>query len=175
MIALHLLLLLMWVQMMSPSSRLAQYARWNKVRQETGYRSQYEADVAAILSASVEGVKYEALRIPYTVNICATYKPDFVLPQQAIMLEVKGEFRKDDRDKMQRIKAQYPHLDIRIMFQNPKAKVAGKLTAAVWADNNGFPWCKGPSLPLEWVQHKPCAKSRKAFDKVCDDALPPSV
>lgn len=160
--------------MMYRFSRAAQYAKWNAVRAATGYRSQYEADVAAALATTGEDIQYEALRIPYVVNICATYKPDFVLPKQAIMLEVKGEFRKEDRDKMQRVKAQYPHLDIRILFQAPKGKVAGKLTAAEWADNNGFPWCKGPSLPPEWFKHKPSAKSRKAFDKVCEDARPPA-
>ena len=154
-------------------SRAAQYAKWNKVRKETGYRCQYEADIAAFLAESGVTSKYEPWRIPYVVNISAVYKPDWTLPDQCIVIEAKGEFRKEDRDKMLRVKGQYPHLDIRIVFQQPTAKVAGKTTCAMWAENNGFLWCKGPKLPTEWLTHKPGARSRKAFAKVCENAAPP--
>ena len=37
----------------SSRSRAAQFARWNEVRRRTGYRSQYEADIAAALELSL--------------------------------------------------------------------------------------------------------------------------
>lgn len=159
---------------MTCRSRAAQFARWNKVRRETGYRCQYEADVAAGLAADGVETSYEALRIPYVVNICAAYKPDWALHEQAIMLEVKGEFRKEDRDKMLLVKQQHPHLDIRLMFQRPGGKVTQKLTYAMWAEKNGFPWCQGPRLPDDWRRHKPGVLSRMAFAAAVTRSSPPA-
>ena len=157
------------------NGRSAQYAKWNAARKATGYRSQYEADIAASLTTQGVASCYEPCRIPYTVNVCATYKPDWTLPDQAIVLEAKGEFSKADRDKMMIIKAQYQHLDIRFMFQNPNQKVAGRQTCAGWADRHGFKWCKGPALPPDWITHKPGVRSRKAFDAVAKAAEAPHV
>ena len=150
----------------SRTGRAAQFARWNAVRAATGYRSQFEADVAAALKASAPDVAYEPVRIPYTVTLNPTYKPDWALPSQAVFLEAKGEFPKADRDKMLLLKQQYPHLDIRFIFQNPNARTAGRQTCAKWAEEYGFKWCKGPGIPPAWLKHKPGVRARKAFDAV---------
>lgn len=86
--------------------RAAQYARWNEVRRRTGYRSRFEADIAETLKGT--GAVYESARLPYSVTLTATYKPDWLLPDQCIVLEAKGELDKADRDKMQLIRQQYP-------------------------------------------------------------------
>ena len=45
----------------SSRSRAAQFARWNEVRRRTGYRSQFEADIAAALEGT--GAAYESSRL----------------------------------------------------------------------------------------------------------------
>lgn len=82
----------------SSRSRAAQFARWNEVRRRTGYRSQFEADIAAALEGT--GAAYESSRLPYSVTTTATYTPDWLLPDQCILIEAKGELGKADRDKM---------------------------------------------------------------------------
>ena len=107
----------------SSRSRAAQYARWNEVRRRTGYRSQFEADIAASLEGT--GAAYESARLPYSVTTTATYTPDWILPGQCILIEAKGELGKADRDKMLLIRQQYPHLDIRFVLQARRQEQAG--------------------------------------------------
>ena len=145
----------------SSRSRAAQFARWNEVRRRTGYRSQFEADIAAALEGT--GAAYESSRLPYSVTTTATYTPDWVLPDQCILIEAKGELGKADRDKMQLIRQQYPHLDIRFVLQTPNAKLTKTVTQADWCEKNGFPWCKGPGIPDGWLKHRPGVRSRRAF------------
>ena len=145
----------------SSRSRAAQFARWNEVRRRTGYRSQFEADIAAALEGT--GATYESARLPYSVTTTATYTPDWILPVQCILIEAKGELSKADRDKMQLIRQQYPHLDIRFVLQTPNAKLTKTVTQADWCEKNGFPWCKGPSIPDDWLRHRPGIRSRRAF------------
>lgn len=147
-------------------NRYAQYAKWNAVRRETGFRSGFEAEVGSLLET--HGALYEPVRIRYDLHLSATYTPDWLLPAQCIVLEAKGRFPKEDRDKLLLIKQQYPDLDIRIIFQSLNAKTSPKVgqTYAQWAAANGFPCCKGPSLPEDWLHHKPSARSRKAFEAV---------
>lgn len=147
----------------SGRGRAAQFARWNAVRAATGYRSQFEAEIAAALAASGTEADYEPARIPYNIHLTAHYTPDWLLPAQAIVLEAKGRFTKADRDKMLLVKQQHPHLDIRLIFQAPNAKTAGRQTCAAWADKHGFPWC-GPDIPADWLRHKPGVRARRAFD-----------
>ena len=130
----------------SSNSRAAQFARWNEVRRRTGYRSQFEADIAAALEGT--GAAYESSRLPYSVTTTATYTPDWLLPDQCILIEAKGELGKADRDKMQLIRQQYPHLDIRFVLQTPNAKqsqrpsrkrTGARKTASRGARGRGFP------------------------------------
>lgn len=49
------------------------------------------------------------------------------------------------------VKAQYPSLDIRMVFWNAKAPISkgSKTTYAMWATKNGFPWSHR-TIPPEW-------------------------
>lgn len=87
------------------------------------------------------------------------YTPDFVLPN-GIIIEAKGIFEREDRQKHLLIKMQYPDLDIRFVFQNPKLKLykGSKTTYADWADKNGFKystrqipeaWFREPKKPMK--------------------------
>jgi hypothetical protein len=142
-----------------PSSRLR--AAWGKVHSETGFRSGYEVEVAKHLPSSA---LYEPHRLPYSITQVASYLPDWVLPEQAIVLEAKGRFTLEDRKKMLAVRNQYPDLDIRLLFQRSSQKVTKALTAEAWCKKNGFLCAQGPEIPLEWLKHKPSKKSRAAFD-----------
>ena len=119
--------------------RTKQYKRWASLRRNTGFRSQFEADINAGLPEG--SARYEAVHIPYKVSVQRRYTPDWILPQQAIMIEAKGRFTKADRDKMLLVKNQWPDLDIRLVFMSLTAKVTKAMTVADWAKQHGFPCC----------------------------------
>lgn len=58
--------------------------------------------------------EYEPKKLVYTLH--KFYIPDIELPNK-ILLECKGEFNKEDRDKMLAVRAMNPKLDIRMVFQ----------------------------------------------------------
>lgn len=152
-------------KMLRFSSRWRQYAAWNKVREEAGFRSGYEAEVQKRLP---EGVLYESIKIPYHIELNANYTPDWIMPSQCILIEAKGEFRMEDRNKMLILKREYPDLDIRLLFQNPRTKLrkGAVSTYEDWCRKNGFPCAKGPGIPEEWLKHKPTAKQKCAFERI---------
>ena len=143
---------------------------WAKVRRETGYRSGYEKDVAEALSEAVPSAQYEAAVLRYEVHAWRRYLPDFLLPEQAIVIEAKGQLTTEDRAKMLLLKRQFPTLDIRILLQNPKDKLTPRMTAGDWCEKTGFPFAKGPNIPEAWVCHRPSSTRRAAFD-ACFPAL----
>ena len=54
------------------------------------------------------------------------------------------------------------------LFQSLTARTSPKIgqTYAQWAAAHGFPCCKGPAVPEDWLKHKPSARSRKAFEAI---------
>ena len=92
--------------------------------------------------------QYESRALPYRIE--AIYTPDFILPN--CMVETKGLFSPEDRRKMLAVKACHPDADIRLCFQNAKAKLSKaprSLTYGQWADRHGFAWCEG-HIPTAW-------------------------
>lgn len=153
----------------SYSGCLSQFKAWNKVRAATGYRSKLEVQVAALLE-NVEAL-YEPIRIPYQISATAHYKPDWILPEQAIVLEAKGEFKTSDRQKMLLVKQQYPDLDIRLVFGRSATRIGSrsKTTYKMWCARNGFPCCDVRSIPPSWLTHTPTAKAKKALEMFLKD------
>lgn len=80
-----------------------------------------------------------------------TYRPDFWLTN-TLAVETKGLFQRDDRHKMELVKAQHPELDIRMVFSNANAKIAkGSPTSyAVWCETHGIQWAN-KVIPVEWL------------------------
>ncbi len=101
------------------------------------------------------------------------YIPDFILgctkkphsledlPKGAIILELKGFLDHEDRRKLLAVKAQYPDLDLRLVFmqnnyvyKNRKGKRRTKdcedLRYLQWAEQNGFKACVG-KVPDAWI------------------------
>ena len=115
------------------------------------YRSKFEAGIAATLLKKKVAFSYESLDLKYIIS--STYKPDFILSQNGIIIETKGYLSKEDRRKMLAVKAANPSLDIRFCFQNAKTKLSrGKkrsLSYGQWATKNGFLWCD-KTIPSDW-------------------------
>ena len=90
-------------------------------------------------------------KIPESVH---KYTPDFIL-SNGIIIEAKGLFEPDDRKKHLLIKAQYPHLDIRFIFSNPRNKLykGSKTTYADWCVKYGFKYAS-KTIPLSWFKER---------------------
>lgn len=117
-----------------------------------GFRSGLEELNAAHLKANRQRVTFERVKIKYVVPATErTYTPDFEL-DNGIIAETKGRFEAIDRAKMLFVKYQHPGLDIRLVFQNPNAKLGkgSKTTYAMWAEMHGFKWAK-KLIPVEWM------------------------
>ena len=119
---------------------------------KNGYRSGLEDKIADQLKSLSVPVKYEELKISYTVpENRHTYTPDFELPN-GIIIESKGRFVAADRKKHLLIKQQYPHLDIRFVFSNSKAKInkGSKTSYADWCGKFGFLYAD-KLIPEGWI------------------------
>lgn len=142
------------------------WAASHRTKAATGYRSKPEVILAQLLTEQGVEFLYEQIRIPYLSP--ATYIPDFPLPQQAILIEVKGAFDAADRTKLLRVKRDHPDLDIRLLFTNPNTRLSSKskTTYGAWCDKHGFPFAKGPAAPSEWLVHVPSPVQREAFQRL---------
>ena len=123
-----------------------------------GYKSGLEDDIAAMLDAYPDiSYSYETLTLnwhkPATEH---KYRPDFVIVTKSgkqIIVESKGRWVVADRQKMKLVVNQHPALDIRMVFQNPRQKIAkgSKTSYSEWCDRNlGIPWA-AKTIPAEWL------------------------
>ena len=82
------------------------------------------------------------------------YTPDFWLPN-GIIVETKGVFTVQDRQKHLLIKDQYPDLDLRFVFSNSKNKLrkGSKTTYADWCNKYDFIFAD-QLIPEEWINEK---------------------
>ena len=117
-----------------------------------GYRSGLEDKVSKQLQESGVSFEYETLKIQYEVNETRRYTPDFILPN-GIIIETKGRFVAADRKKHLLIQQQHPHLDIRFVFSNSRAKLSkgAKSTYAEWCEKHGFLYAD-KEIPQEWLE-----------------------
>ena len=88
------------------------------------------------------------------------YTPDFWLPNN-IIVETKGVFTVQDRQKHLWIKEQYPDLDLRFVFSNSKNKLrkGSKTTYADWCNKHGFKFAD-QLIPEEWINEKTRGKNK---------------
>ncbi len=95
--------------------------------------------------------RYLTYKIPESVH---KYTPDFIL-SNGIIIEAKGLFEADDRKKHLLIKSQYPHLDIRFVFSNPRNKLykGSKTTYADWCVKYGFKYAS-KTIPPSWFKER---------------------
>lgn len=117
-----------------------------------GYRSGLEDKVSKELTESGINFEYETTKIKYRVEETRKYTPDFTFPDSKLIVETKGRFTVADRKKHLLIKQQHPHLDIRFVFSNSRAKLykGSKSTYADWCNKHGFLFAD-KSIPEEWL------------------------
>ena len=138
-----------------PTKRLSGFTP-EAVAAKYGFRSGLEKRVADFLREHKVEFSYECSKIHYKVPESEhVYTPDFRITTRSgksILIETKGRFLLEDRKKHLLIRAQYPNLDIRLVFQNPNVKIdkRSKTTYRMWAEKNGFRWA-GKCIPEEWL------------------------
>lgn len=115
----------------------------------SSFRSGFEGKIAYCLALTDRYFEYEPIKVPYTLS--KTYVPDFRLAN-GVLVEAKGQLRREDIAKLKAVREQHPQLDIRLLFQNAKNKIrkGSKTTYGQWATKNGFKWAEGPQIPDEW-------------------------
>jgi hypothetical protein len=131
-----------------------------------GYRSGLEERNADRLKEKGVPFQYEEKLIRYIRPARnAKYTPDFIL-ENGIIVETKGRFVTDDRQKMILIKDQHPDLDIRFVFSNPNTRISkkSKTTYAMWCDKQGFLYAKG-DIPDAWLNETPNPVALDAIEK----------
>ena len=84
----------------------------------------------------------------------STYTPDFILPN-GIIIEAKGVWTVEDRTKHLLVRAQHPHLDIRLVFMNAANKIrkGSDTTYAKWCDKKGIIYAD-KIIPKSWLSQK---------------------
>lgn len=125
-------------------------------RLKSGYRSGLEEKIAADLEGRDVPYEYETFKISYTVpERQATYTPDFKLPN-GIIVEGKGVFDVEDRQKHVLIKQQHPELDIRFVFSSSKKPIrkGSPTTYAAWCEKHGFLYAD-KLIPDAWLKEPP--------------------
>ena len=121
------------------------------------FRSKSEEKIYNLLKEKKIPCEYEKGKIEYEWLENKTYVPDFFLLKNGIILEVKGRFVLEDRKKHLFIKKQKPELDIRFIFDNPKAKLykGGKMTNSSWCDKYKFKYSSlREGVPEEWINER---------------------
>ena len=117
-----------------------------------GFRSGLEEKVSAQLDRMGVTYDYETVRVPFVQPAKKrTYCPDFWLPN-GIVIETKGQFTTEDRQKHLWVKAQHSHLDIRFVFSNSNSKINKRspTTYAIWCRDNGFLYAD-KLIPQTWL------------------------
>lgn len=119
----------------------------------SNYRSGFEATLANQLKRGGVSFQYETLKLEYTKT--ATYTPDFILPN-GIIIEAKGLWTVEDRTKHLLVKAQHPHLDIRLVFMNAfnKIRKGSNTTYAAWCEKKNIQYAN-KTIPKLWLSQPP--------------------
>ena len=127
--------------------------RANAIRH--GWRSGLEEKVANALTEAGIPFTYEKTKVKYIKPASEhQYTPDFVL-DNGIIIETKGLFTALDRQKHMLVKRQHPHLDIRFVFSNSKARLSksSRTTYAMWCVKNGYMYAD-KVIPEDWLKER---------------------
>lgn len=123
---------------------------------QKSYRSGLERQVARQLSLAGVTHDYEAEVIRYTRPARpARYTPDWSIETKTgkkLIVETKGRFVTEDRQKHLLIRDQFPELDIRFVFSNSATRISktSSTTYAKWCETHGFVYAD-KMIPKEWL------------------------
>lgn len=111
---------------------------------------------AAFLEGNTVQSEYEPDTFKYVVEETRTYTPDFKIKTKSgkiFYIEYKGVLDLETRKKMQRVRDQHPHLDIRFVFQKASNKIRknSPTTYGMWCDKTGFEWADN-QIPKRWLK-----------------------
>lgn len=119
------------------------------------YRSGLEETNIEYLKTKNISADYERYTIEYVKPATKhKYTPDFVLPN-GIIIETKGVWDAQDRQKHLLIRKQYPNLDIRFVFSRSKTRLykGSKTTYGSFCDKHGIKYAD-KLIPDEWLKEK---------------------
>lgn len=117
-----------------------------------GFRSGLEDTFQKTLESFGIDPKYESIKLDYVIPESKhVYTPDFPVSPH-IVIETKGRWVLEDRQKMLLLIEQYPDIDFRIVFYNANQKIkkGSKTSYADWCDKHGIKWSH-KILPQEWI------------------------
>ena len=123
---------------------------------KTRFRSGFEEKLAKEIEDAGLPVKYETLRPQLRLAGEEQHLlPDFEITTAGgkhFLIEAKGYFDTQARNKMILVRQQHPDLDIRLVFQNANSPIyRGSPTSyRAWAERHGFPYAH-KSIPPEWL------------------------
>lgn len=118
-------------------------------------RSGFEKKIASYLKDNEVVYEYEPFAIKYVVpSKKKSYTPDFRLPN-GVIVEGKGKFDHEAREKMALVIEQHPELDIRMLFmRNNYINKKSKTRYSDWCDKRGIKWAVSQNghIPVEWLE-----------------------
>ena len=129
-----------------------------------GFRSGLEEKIADQLKASGISYRFEEDVIEYLKPArTAHYTPDFAL-SNGIVVETKGRFVTEDRQKHIQVKTQHPLIDIRIVFSNSRSRLSKKssTTYGMWCERQGIKYAD-KVIPSAWLAERTNMDSIRAL------------
>lgn len=123
---------------------------------QTRFRSGLERQNAQRLLTAGCQFRYEEDKVSYLKPAKPSkYLPDFRVITKSgkeIIVETKGRFETQDRQKHLLIKEQHPDLDIRFVFSNSRQRISktSKTTYGMWCESKGFLYAD-KFIPEEWL------------------------
>lgn len=132
-----------------------------------GWRSGLEGSIGAALDEQGVDYEYESFKIPFIQPAKRrTYTPDFILPN-GIVVESKGRYQTNDRQKHKWLAEQYPALDLRFVFSNSRSRISkqSKTTYGMWCETLGFTYAD-KMIPQEWIEEPTNKASLAAIKEI---------
>lgn len=117
-----------------------------------GFRSGLEERIIKQLEEYDIKPNYEAIKLDYIIPESKhIYTPDFPVCK-SIVIETKGRWVLEDRQKMLLLIEQHPEIDFRMLFYNANQKIkkGSKTSYADWCDKHGIKWAN-KEIPQEWI------------------------
>ena len=120
------------------------------------FRSGLERQVSRQLELSGVPYDYEEHVIRFTKpSRDARYTPDFIMKTASgkeLIIETKGRFVTEDRQKHLLIRNQFPERDIRFVFSNSATRISktSKTTYAAWCEAHDFKYAD-KLIPKAWL------------------------
>lgn len=124
-----------------------------RAKKTKGFKSRFEELFASNMARNGIECEYEKLKIKYFKE--HVYKLDFSLNSDTMLIETKGYFKAEDRQKLLDVKKNNPELDIRLVFMaDQKLHKLSKTRYSDWCIKHGFKYTvsKEGNLPNDWLK-----------------------